>query len=162
MSLFSLETRFCSSVRSASLTGVTRDQWWPTGQCCNLHHPNRSDFIDAAGIQIVVNRWPLRQRTTTLPPRVWARSQRPATSSRTAATITRGLRRRTPSARRDARCRLRLGLMEPNMARPSFLFEALEFVLRVNNITISDNGAGDLMVWSSRKRALTRPAENAK
>ncbi len=67
MSLASPAARLSSSLSSDRLTGVTSDQWLPTGQRWNLHQANRTDFRDTPGTQIVVNRWPSRQRTTTFP-----------------------------------------------------------------------------------------------
>jgi hypothetical protein len=56
MSFFSLALRACRLLRSDLRTGVTTDQWWPTGQCWNRHPANRSAFSEAPGIQIVVKR----------------------------------------------------------------------------------------------------------
>ena len=56
MSLLSPAARCSSSVRSARLTGVTSDQWLPTGQRWNLHQASRTAFRDTPGTQIVVNR----------------------------------------------------------------------------------------------------------
>jgi hypothetical protein len=39
LSLFALALRVSSAVRSERLTGVTIDQWLPTGQRWNLHQP---------------------------------------------------------------------------------------------------------------------------
>jgi hypothetical protein len=35
------------------LTGLTRVQWWPTGQRWKRHQPRRIDFSEASGTQIV-------------------------------------------------------------------------------------------------------------
>jgi transposase len=67
-SLRSLAARLSASVSSDCLTGVTIDQCLPTGHRWSLHQANRTDFSDAPGTQIVVKRWPLRQRTIRLPP----------------------------------------------------------------------------------------------
>lgn len=56
MSLCSLAIRFTSALSSDFLTGVTIDQWLPTGQRCTLHQAKRTDFRDAPGSQIVVKR----------------------------------------------------------------------------------------------------------
>lgn len=61
-------SRRSSSVRSDTLTGVTRLQCLPTEQRCSLHHPRRRAFKDPPGIQSVANRWPSRRRTTVLAP----------------------------------------------------------------------------------------------
>ncbi len=57
-----------TAVRSATLTGVTRLQCLPTGHRCSLHQPRRTALSDPLGIQSVVNRCPLRHRTTVLAP----------------------------------------------------------------------------------------------
>ena len=43
-------------VSSDRLTGITIDQWWPTGHRWKRQIPNRSALTEAPGIQIVVNR----------------------------------------------------------------------------------------------------------
>jgi diadenosine tetraphosphate (Ap4A) HIT family hydrolase len=56
--LRSLALRLSALVSSDSLTGVTIDQCLPTGHHWSLHQANRTDFRDAPGTQIVVNKWP--------------------------------------------------------------------------------------------------------
>ncbi len=68
MSLVSPAIRRASSVSSDSFTGVTIDQCLPTGQRWNLQNPNRTDFREPPGSQIVVYRCPCRHRTMTLRP----------------------------------------------------------------------------------------------
>lgn len=54
-----LRAERCSRpLSSDSLTGVTHDQWFPTGQRWNLHQPSLTAFTDAPGTQRVVNRCP--------------------------------------------------------------------------------------------------------
>jgi hypothetical protein len=74
VSFIRLARRRSRPLRSASLTGVTTDQWFPTGQRWTLHQPSRSPFTDTPGIHSVVKRWPLLQRTTMLPPIGYPRS----------------------------------------------------------------------------------------
>ena len=96
---------------SDARTGVTSDQC-PTGQRWIRQNPSRSDFTDAAGSQIVENRWPRRQRTIRFPPRRPLRSQVAAASSTTAA--------RAASTKRSGR-RLRGGSIRPlPLARLAF------------------------------------------
>jgi hypothetical protein len=59
MSLCLSAVRRSRWLSSDSLTGVTTDQWCPTGQRWTLHHPKRSAFRDTPGIQSVLNRCPL-------------------------------------------------------------------------------------------------------
>ena len=68
MSLCFRAARFSRGERSASFTGVTIDQCLPTGQNWTLHQPSLSDFSEPPGIQIVVKRCPLWQRTSVLRP----------------------------------------------------------------------------------------------
>ena len=90
-----------SSVSSAGFTGVTSDQWPPTGQRWKRHRPSRTDFREPPGIQIVVNTCPARQRTTTFPASFPARSFTTAASTATKPTPrTRARRRRRGSRRR--------------------------------------------------------------
>ena len=49
MSLYSVASCFSASVNADSLTGVTIDQCFPTGQRCTLHQPMRSDLKDTPG-----------------------------------------------------------------------------------------------------------------
>jgi hypothetical protein len=62
-----------SADRSASRTGTTSDQCGPTGQRWRRHQPKRMDLTDTPGIQIVVNRWPRRQRTVVSVPKPYPR-----------------------------------------------------------------------------------------
>ena len=71
-----------SSPSSDSRTGVTSVQCRPTGQRWNRHHPSRTDLSEAPGIQIVVKRWPARQRTTTVPAKRPVLRRRPMASMR--------------------------------------------------------------------------------
>jgi hypothetical protein len=97
-SLCSLAAHRSSSVSSDSLTGVTIDQCFPTGHRWNLHQPNRNDFSEAPGSQIVVKRCPSRQRTTRFPPSLKPRSFIATDSNnRTAAPKTTTRRRRRDS-----------------------------------------------------------------
>jgi hypothetical protein len=75
MSVFSLADSRSSWLRSDSRTGVTIDQWWPTGQYCSLHHHRRTHLIDTAGFQIVLYTCPWRHLTAMLPPSRPVRSQ---------------------------------------------------------------------------------------
>src|SRR5262249_18328238 len=78
-------------VRSASFTGTTIDQWWPTGQRWIRHHPSRTDLIATPGIQMVVKRGRRRQRTTVFPPTRYPRTRAtivPTTLSTTTAAST--------------------------------------------------------------------------
>jgi hypothetical protein len=53
MSWCALARRRCHGRSSDSLTGVTIDQWRPTGQRWMRQGPSRADFTDTPGIQIV-------------------------------------------------------------------------------------------------------------
>ena len=70
MSLRSRAARSSGWLRRDCATGATSVQCRPTGQRWKRHQPNRSAFTDAPGNQIVVNRWPSRQRTTVYAP-IW-------------------------------------------------------------------------------------------